>query len=211
MDDLKRLEGKIIDSVHEDTDGVNSYFIIKFKDGGKLNITSYLNGDEGVAQLDVDTNGLQPSDILGKKILKFTEEFDGEFDHLNIDLEGGHKLSFVPFSSTEDSTAGLSTSVYAGEKIVAESLSENMYQKWGEYPMSKPQYEEGETPERVAQEILEELEEWLKKQQIYDEDEELSEIESWLIINTDDEPTAVRNKVMELVTQKYDIHPNTLG
>jgi hypothetical protein len=211
MNDLKRLEGKIIDSVREDNDGASSYFVIKFEDGTKLNIVSYLNGDKGLAQLDVDTAGLKPNQFLGKQILKFTEEFDGEIDHLFMDLKGGHKIEFTPFSSSEDSTAGLETFVYSGDKIVAESLMENSYLKWGQYSMSQPQYEEGETPERRAQEIVEELEEWLVKQRIHDEDEELTEVEAWLIINTDDEPGSVRRKVMELVTQKYDINPKTLG
>jgi len=147
MADLKKLEGKIIDSLSEDFDGKNSYLIIKFKGGGKLNIVSYIRGDEGTAQLDIDTGGLKPEEIVDKKIIKFKEEFDGEQDHLIIVLKGGNKIELTPFSSSPESTASLDTTVYSGDKIVAESLDENMYRKRGQYVMSQPQYEEEEPDE----------------------------------------------------------------
>jgi hypothetical protein len=144
MADLSKLEGKIIDSIKEDFDGINSFLIIKFKEGGKLNIVSYLGGDEGTSQLDVEMGGLKPQDLIGKQIIKFKEEFDGEYDHLEIFFKGGGKIKITAFSSSPNSTANLDTTVYSGDNLVAESLDENMYQKWGEYPMSKPQYESGE-------------------------------------------------------------------
>lgn len=143
MNNLKRIEGKTIKTVSENNDGVNSYFIIKFEEGGKANIVSFLRGDEGVAQLDIDLNGLQPKDLLGMKIVKVEEEFDGELDHLILHLRGGKKLEITPYSSSPVSTASLDVTLYSGDNIVAESLEENMYQKWGEYPLSKPQYENG--------------------------------------------------------------------
>jgi hypothetical protein len=129
MDDLKRLEGKIIDSLKEHTDGENSYLIIKFKDGGKLNIVSFLRGDEGVAQLDIDTGGLKPEEIIGKQIVSFDEEFDGESDHLTINLKSGHKIHLTPFSSSSEATASLDTTVYSSKNVVAESLAENISRK----------------------------------------------------------------------------------
>jgi len=157
MNNLKRIEGKTIKSVSENTDGTNSYFIIKFEEGGKVNIVSFLRGDEGVAQLDIDLNGLNPNDLPGKEILKVEEEFDGEFDHLFLHLRGGKKIEITPYSSSPVSTASLDFTLYSGDSIVAEnnkmpgmkaklvteSLKENTYQKWGQYQMSKPQYESG--------------------------------------------------------------------
>ncbi len=66
MDDLKRVEGKTIQSIERNSDTENSYLLIKFKEGGKVNIVAYPNGDEGVAQLDVETNGLKTEEIVGK-------------------------------------------------------------------------------------------------------------------------------------------------
>lgn len=142
MDNLKRLEGKVIKSVSEDFDGENSYFIIKFEDKGKVNIVSFVRGDEGTAQLDIDLNGLKEEDLIGKKIIKVEEEFDGEYDYLYLYLRGGKKITISPFSSSPESTAGLDISLYSGSNIVAESLDENTYQQWGQYQMSKPQYED---------------------------------------------------------------------
>jgi len=158
MADLSKLEGKTIDSIKENFDGINSFLIIKFQEGGKLNVVSYLGGDEGTAQLDIEMGSLKPQDLVGKQIIKFKEEFDGEYDYLDIFLKGGGKIKITAFSSSPNSTANLDTTVYSGDnlvaesnnqnkmktKLVAESLDENMYQRWGEYPMSKPQYESGE-------------------------------------------------------------------
>lgn len=142
MADLKTLEGKIIDSLSGDFDGESAYMIIKFKGGGKLNIVSFLRGEEGTAQLDVDLGKLTPEEIVGKKIIGFKEEFDGETDHLSIILKGGHRIELTPFSSSPESTASLETTVYSSDKIVAESLDENMYLKRGQAVMNQPQYEE---------------------------------------------------------------------
>jgi len=210
MDDLKRLEGKTIQSIEKNTDSKNSYLIIKFKEGGKLNITSFPNSDEGVGQLDINLEGLKEEDIVGKRILNITEEFDGEHDHIIINFKDNSKIVVGSFSSSEDSTAGLSTTVYAAEKLVKESLDENtnMSPMRNRFPM---QYEDGPDPDRQATEIIADLEDYLEKQQIYDEQEELEEIESWLQINLEDAPFNVRRKVLGNITRKYNIHPSALG
>jgi len=122
MNDLRKLEQQVISSVRENTDGESSYFIVEFESGGKLNVVSYRHGDEGVANLDIDLNGMQPKDLIGKKVLKFEEEFDGEYKHLIIKFKDNTEIILTPFSSAEDQTAGLSYTVYSGDKIVAESL-----------------------------------------------------------------------------------------
>jgi len=88
MDNLKHLEGKTIETIEEDFDGENSYIIIKFKTGEKLNVTAYSSSEEGTGQID--------------------------------------------------------THVYTSNKLVKETLEgkeKNGYLRFGEYPMSKPQYE----------------------------------------------------------------------
>ena len=127
MNDLKKLENNIIKSIKEDSSGKSAFAVIKFNSGAKLHIISYLNGNEGVAQLDIDTGKLKTEDIIGKKVISIVEEFDGESDHLIIKLSGGYELLFTAFSSSPDSTASLKTSIYSGKKIVAESLEENNY------------------------------------------------------------------------------------
>jgi len=88
MDNLKHLEGKTISTIEEDFDGENSYIIIKFKSGEKLNVTAYSSSEEGTGQID--------------------------------------------------------THVYASNQLVKETLEgkeKNSYLQFGEYLMSKPQYE----------------------------------------------------------------------
>jgi hypothetical protein len=158
MTNLKRIEGKTIKSISENNDGTNSYLIIKFEEGGKLNIVAFLRGDKGVAQLDVDLGGLTPEKLIGKRILAVEEEFDGEQDHINFTLRGGHKIKITSYCSSPVSTASLEATLYSGDnivaesnklnkmkaKFVAESLRENTYQQIGQYQMSKPQYESDE-------------------------------------------------------------------
>ena len=272
MNDLKRLEGKTIESIDNNSDGKNSYLIIKFKEGGKLNLTSYPNSDEGVGQLDIDLRGVKEADLIGKRILSIIEEFDGANDFIIINFKDGGKLTVTSFSSSEDSTAGLSATVYSAEKLVKESLDENAFNKRyrrnflkgkkpkkkdyyqdypysgikfdqiaydldmedyieknkesldensyknarkGQYPMYQPQYESGEEEmddqdhedSIEAEDIVLELEDWLAQHQIYDEQEELEEIQSWIEINLDEISPNVKRKVMTLISQSYDIDP----
>jgi len=217
MNDLKRLEGKTIESIDNNSDGKNSYLIIKFKEGGKLNLTSYPNSDEGVGQLDIDLRGVKEADLIGKRILSIIEEFDGANDFIIINFKDGGKLTVTSFSSSEDSTAGLSATVYSAEKLVKESLDENSYKnaRKGQYPMYQPQYESGEEEmddqdhedSIEAEDIVLELEDWLAQHQIYDEQEELEEIQSWIEINLDEISPNVKRKVMTLISQSYDIDP----
>lgn len=140
MDDLARVEGKTIKSIERDNNGENSYLIIKFKEGGKINVVSNSNGS-GIGQLDVVSSGIKMEDISGKRIQNIIEEFDGENDYLILNLIGGGKISINSFGSSEESNATLSVNVYTNpekisenkiitnnmEKIVAESLRESLY------------------------------------------------------------------------------------
>jgi len=217
MNDLQRIEGKTIQSIDKEFDGKNSSIIIKFKEGDKVNISSYPNGDKGVGQFDVELGGMKEDDLIGKRIHSVTEEFDGTNDFLVFTFKDTSKMTITSFSSIEDSTAGLDISVYSSpNKLVAESLEElfeNSYTdaRNGQYPMHNPQYEEGEIPERKARELMEELEDWLEHHQIYDENEEIEEIESWLEINTEMEPHIVKMKLINLILRKYDINPSIIG
>ncbi len=147
MDDLKRIEGKTIQSIGQGSDGKNSFLIIKFKEGGKVNITAHINGDDGIAQL-----GIEPENksFEGKIIHSVVEEFDGSNDFLIFNFKSGDKLTITSFSSTEDSTSSLDISVYSSEKLVAETLEESVYEneysdaRNGKYPLQNIQYESGE-------------------------------------------------------------------
>jgi len=124
MHSLERIFGKTISDFKEDFDGKNSYIIMKFKDGGKLNISAYSNKGEGTGQFDVDTSKLKGDGLVGKRIHDVKEEFDGLSDFLTFIFKDGSKLTITSFSSSEEGTAGLSTNVYSADNIVAESLEE---------------------------------------------------------------------------------------
>jgi hypothetical protein len=125
MNDLKRIEGKTIASIEKEFDGVNSSIIIKFKEGGKVNISSYPNGDDGVGQFDVELGELKEDDLIGKRIHNITEEFDGSNDFIVFTFKDTSKMTITSFSSSEDSTAGLDITVYSDpDKLVAENLNE---------------------------------------------------------------------------------------
>ena len=147
MNDLKRLEGKTIKDIKESSDGKNSFIIINFKEGGKLNITAYPNGDKGVGQLDVDFGSLSEEELQGKRIHTIQEEFDGVNDFINIALKDGNEIKISAFCSSEDVTAGIDTFVYSSDTLVSESLHENMFmnQRNGDYVLANAQYENSET------------------------------------------------------------------
>jgi hypothetical protein len=153
MNDLKRIEGKTIESVEKEFDGVNSFIIIKFQEGGKVNISSYPNGDQGVGQFDVELGDMKEDDLIGKRIHSVVEEFDGANDFIVFTFKDTSKMTITSFSSSEESTAGLDITVYTeATKLVAESLEElfeNTYTdaRNGQYPMHKPQYENSEDEE----------------------------------------------------------------
>jgi len=46
MKKFKNFAGKIVDSITQDDDGKNSYFVIKFTDGTKINIVGYISDDK---------------------------------------------------------------------------------------------------------------------------------------------------------------------
>jgi len=226
MNDLKRLEGKTISFIEQDQNGRNSFLIIKFEEGGKLNITSFPHGDNGVGQLDIELGDIKEEDLIGKRVHSITEEFDGVNDFIIITFKDSKKMTITAFSSAENTTAGLETFVYSSEKLVAESLNEIMNEnkytdaRWGQYPMYKPQYENGEDDceigtykgkdDFMVNAILTNLEEWLEKHQIHDEQEEIEEIESWLDINLEDAPVAIKDAVIMKVARKYNISQNLL-
>lgn len=120
MDDLKRIEGKSIKSIERDSNGENSYLIIKFKEGGKMNVVSSPSGD-GVGQLDVVGDGIKLEDSIGKVIHNVIEEFDGENDYLILNLKGGGKININAFGSSESSNAVLSVDVYVEPKTITEN------------------------------------------------------------------------------------------
>lgn len=124
MHSLERIFGKTISDFKEDFDGKNSYIIMKFEDGGKLNISAYSNKGEGTGQFDIDTSQLKNDGIIGKRIHDVKEEFDGLSDFLTFIFKDGSKLTITSFSSSEEGTAGLKTNVYSADSIVAESLEE---------------------------------------------------------------------------------------
>ena len=143
MDDLKRIEGKTISEIDENFDGVNSYIIMKFEEGGKLNISSYPNGDEGTGQFDMDVSKLKDKGVIGKRIHEIREEFDGASDYLTFLFKDGSSIKITAFSSSTEGTAGLDYTVYSENKLVAESLNENKYRQQGQYALAQPQYEAG--------------------------------------------------------------------
>jgi rRNA maturation protein Rpf1 len=147
MDELKKIEGKTIKSFEKDFDGIYSYIIIKFEEGGKINITSFPE-DDGVGQLDLF--GLkEEKEYIGKRINKVVEEYDGANNYLIFKFKDGSEFTITSFSSGEEGYAGIDITVYSSEKLVVESLDElleNTYSdsRHGQYPMYKPQYESGE-------------------------------------------------------------------
>lgn len=214
MNNIKSIEGKIVKSISTKTIGTSSTLMIIFTDGSKINIVASINGEEGVAQLDVDLNGKNPKDAVGQKVINVIEKFDGEKDYIIMKLKSGIMLTVSAFCTSEKSTTNLNTFVYASDKIVKESIIENEYPKRGRYPLSAPQYKNTEKNEpetwikndkSIAKEIFNDLEIWLKKHNIYDENEELEEIESWLDINLEPYDENIQDLVLNLVRNKYDI------
>jgi hypothetical protein len=136
MNELKRIIGKTISSVEKDFDGQNTYIIMKFKEGGKINICGYLSGGEdGVGQLSADYHGReidikkQGDDLIGSKIRVIEEDYDGENSYLRIKFDGGSELLLTSFSSDENATAKIDINVYESNndnstraKLVKESL-----------------------------------------------------------------------------------------
>jgi hypothetical protein len=169
MDDLKHLQGKAVRSIEQNNSGLNSYLIIRFTDDSKFNVSGYPHGDHGVAQLDIELDGIKLPEIKNSKISTIEEEFDGQMDKLIIKFKQGGRMVIGAFNSKEDGTAGLETTVYVEnkKKLVGESLKEaeqrvleNQYKdgRWGNYIMNSPQYEE-EDPAAETQDLLPEEEE----------------------------------------------------
>lgn len=119
MDDLRRIEGKTIQSFEKDTDGKSSFIIIKFKEGGKVNITSFPQG-EGVGQLDLTDSSNDEEKLVGKRIGSIIEEFNGESDFLIFKFKDGSSFKVTAFNTDQLHTAGLDISVYDESKVVAE-------------------------------------------------------------------------------------------
>lgn len=123
MNDLKRIEGKTILNIERDYDGNNSYMIMKFKEGGKANISAYPHGDDSAAQLDIFTSGLKTDDLVGEQIQNVIEEYDGMNDYIYFIFKNGGKLSVSAFGSSEESGAGLSIDVYLDPATIRESYN----------------------------------------------------------------------------------------
>jgi len=159
MDDLKHLEGKAVRSIEQNNSGLNSYIIIKFTDDSKLNISSFPHGDIGVAQLDIELDGIKIEEMKNRKIISIEEEFDGEMDKIIVNFASGGRMVVGSFNSKEDATSGLETTVYVEnkKKLVGESLDENEYKTGenGNYIMNSPQYEEDMNDEKFVKEDIE--------------------------------------------------------
>jgi hypothetical protein len=132
MNNLKSIIGKSIMSVVKDYSGKNSYVIIKFKEGGKVNIVAKSSSD-GISQISlVLSNKIKTIivdkrlDMLNNKVIKSTEEiFDGAKTTRKITFEDGSDLKITAVGSDENNLADLSIDVYESYKyFVKESLYE---------------------------------------------------------------------------------------
>jgi hypothetical protein len=183
MDNLKHLQGKAVKSIEENNAGLNSYLIIKFTDDSKLNVSGYPHSDNGVAQLDIELDGVKIAELKNRKIYTIEEEFDGDMEKLIINFKKGGRMIIGAFNSKEDGTAGLETTVYVknAKKLVGESLEENEYKTGenGDYIMNSPQYEEEEIEndekemKKFVKETLSEAD-WQRGNDDYDEYDELN-------------------------------------
>lgn len=125
MANLKSIETKTIKEFERSTSGENTTLKIVFEDGARANIVAYPNGDTGVAQLNVETNGLKVGDIIGKRVNSIIEEFDGEVDKYIIILDDKKKvvgkIIVNAFGSSEELTAGISISIHLDDVAIKES------------------------------------------------------------------------------------------
>ena len=211
MSNYETLYGKTISAIDQTKgDKGTAIIILKFEEGESFNIIAVPNSDKGVANIDLNYNGMQENTLIGKRVHQIGEEFNNAISYVHIIFKDGNKLSISGYSSTEEGTVTIETTVHGSQKLVAESLEENtnmnpMRQRY------KMNYEDGPDPDRQAAEIMVNLEDHLEEHKIYDEDEELDEIESWLMTNVEDESNGIKIAVMKLVLQKYDVSPHTLG
>jgi hypothetical protein len=133
MNELKRAIGKSIKFVKMNDDGDNSYAIIKFNEGGKLNISSHSEG-KGIAQLNLSLSGENQTQetpeglnvLKGKVIKSIEEKYDGEDSVLEIKFTNGDVLVISTYSSDQESTAKIDVNIYESQqiKLVKESLNE---------------------------------------------------------------------------------------
>lgn len=135
MNELKRAIGKTISSAEANFDGANSYVILKFKEGGKMNITGYVSGGEedGVGQLDAQYHGVdfdikkKGNELIGLKIRAIEEDYDGDVAFLRIKFDGGSELVLTSYSSDDTNVADISVDIYESfkAKFVNESLEDD--------------------------------------------------------------------------------------
>ena len=195
MDDLNHIEGKAVRSIEQNNSGLNSYLIIKFTDDSKLNVSGYPHQDNGVAQLDIELDGIKLPEIKNRKISTIEEEFDGQMDKLIIKFKQGGRMVIGAFNSKEDGTAGLETAVYVEnkKKFVKEALEEDLGKKppamyptgrAGNYIMNSPQYEDldpeeeekenkSEKMKKFVSENLNEFADWYDTEPVEYDDEEM--------------------------------------
>lgn len=86
--------------------------------------------------------------LVGKTIKSIEEDFDGENSFLIMKFEEGGKLHCVAYSSSEEGTGQLSTSVYENQHVVPESLTE-----YNSYSEEEEDEREKETWFKKAEEI----------------------------------------------------------
>lgn len=124
MDDLKRIEGKSIKSFKTTRSNKSTVLIIKFAEGGKINIAGFTNGDIGTAQLDIMVDKIKFNDIIGKRIDVVVEEYNGDNEYIIIKLREGGSIIITAYSSSEDTTASLKATIYSSDEVVKESLNQ---------------------------------------------------------------------------------------
>jgi hypothetical protein len=128
MDNLKNVVGKTIKSCKYGNDGNNSYLIIKFIDGGKLNLTAF-SSKPGTGQVNVEISGTknpeQIDQLIGKQIKNIEEKFNGEYSHIIMKFTDGVSAIFAAYSSSTGGKSDINYNVYESilNKIVRECLS----------------------------------------------------------------------------------------
>lgn len=123
---LDKIKGKVIDGIKEDNDGTHSYIILKFKDGSRANIISADPENKGVALITAEltkggskeekpqANEIELHGLKGKKILDAQHEFNGQFDHAILYLQGDYMLDISPISNNGTTFPNLKMTFYPG-------------------------------------------------------------------------------------------------
>lgn len=103
MKKFEEFEGKTIKSITQNDDGNNSYFIIKFTDGTKMNIVGYISNDDKKVNLTSKTyESSKPKTFIEENIqdyMKKLVKLDESFINITVNID-------KDFNATVDQTAG---------------------------------------------------------------------------------------------------------